>query len=43
MIGGSQASGSAAISKNIMKYSNVVLVNQSVTGVYEKKVDLLTV
>ncbi len=43
LIGGSQASGSAAISKNIMKYSNVVLVNQSVTGVYEKKVDLLTV
>lgn len=43
LIGGSRESGSSAIRKNITRYSSIVLVNQSVTGVYEKKVDILRV
>lgn len=43
LIGGSKSNGSSSINKSIMKYSSVVLVNQSVTGVYEKRVDLQTI
>jgi CRISPR-associated endonuclease Csn1 len=42
-IGGSTSSGNMTIGKNISGYSMFELVNQSVTGIYEKGVDLLTV
>jgi CRISPR-associated endonuclease Csn1 len=42
-IGGSAKSGVSAINKVITGYSDFTLINQSVTGVYEKEVDLLKV
>ncbi|MGN0170680.1 MAG: type II CRISPR RNA-guided endonuclease Cas9 [Lachnospiraceae bacterium] len=42
-IGGSSKSGVTLISKQISKYDQVKLVAQSVTGLYEKEINLLTV
>jgi CRISPR-associated endonuclease Csn1 len=42
-IGQSKDSGVMLISKKISEEDNIYLVNQSVTGIYEKYIDLLTV
>lgn len=42
-IGGAAKSGVMLISKNISKAQECILINQSVTGVYENRIDLLTV
>ena len=42
-IGGSKDAGAGKISKRIDGYESVVLVNQSVTGIYSKEIDLKTV
>ena len=43
LIGGAAKSGVMLISKRITDAKEFVLVNQSVTGVYENRIDLLTV
>lgn len=43
LIGGAAKSGVMLISKKITDAKEFVLVNQSVTGVYENRIDLLTV
>jgi CRISPR-associated endonuclease Csn1 len=42
-IGGSSKTGVTLISKKVSGYSEFKLINYSVTGLYEKEVDLLTV
>lgn len=42
-IGGSSKCGAAKISKNLSGCESVKLINQSVTGLYEEEIDLLTV
>lgn len=41
MINGSANSGKPLMSKKVSNYDNVKLINQSVTGLYEKELDLL--
>lgn len=43
LIGGSAGSGKTQISKNISETEELYLINQSVTGIFENRVDLLTV
>lgn len=43
LINGSKNAGSFKISKIITNFNKVLLVNQSVTGLFEQKIDLLTV
>lgn len=43
MIGGTASAGIMLLSKNISKAHQALLVNQSVTGIYENIIDLLTV
>ena len=43
LIGGSASSGVMLTSKNITDAKEFVLINQSVTGLYEEKIDLLTI
>lgn len=43
LIGGDTGTGVMRISKKITGAQEFVLVNQSVTGVYENRIDLLTV
>lgn len=43
LIGETSAAGTMKISKNISEFEEFKLINQSVTGLYEKQVDLLTV
>ncbi len=40
-IGGSREAGKLSINANIGQYSDVVIINQSITGIYEKTIDLL--
>jgi CRISPR-associated endonuclease Csn1 len=42
-IGGSSKTGVTLISKKISGYRECKLINDSVTGLYEKEVDLLTI
>jgi CRISPR-associated endonuclease Csn1 len=42
-IGGTSNAGTARINKRISNYDEVKLINDSITGLYEKEVDLLTV
>lgn len=42
-IGGSKKTGTAKIGKNIYERKECKLINQSVTGLYENEIDLLTV
>ncbi len=43
LIGASAATGITLISKNITSSSEIYMVNQSVTGLFENRIDLLTV
>lgn len=43
LINGSKSSGVSLISSELTKQSSVVLVNQSVTGLFEKEIDLLKI
>lgn len=43
LIGGAAISGVMLLSKNITDSKEFILINQSVTGLFEQKVDLLTV
>nr|MCR5421918.1 type II CRISPR RNA-guided endonuclease Cas9 [Lachnospiraceae bacterium] len=43
LIGGAKKSGVMLISKNISNSKEIRLIQQSVTGVYEKEIDLLTI
>ena len=43
LIGGSASSGVMLIPKNITDSKEFILINKSVTGLFEQKVDLLTV
>jgi CRISPR-associated endonuclease Csn1 len=43
LIGGISNAGVATINKNVSGYREYKLINDSVTGLYEKEVDLLTV
>ena len=43
LIGGSSKSGVTLINKQISNFESAILVNQSVTGLYQREVDLLTV
>jgi CRISPR-associated endonuclease Csn1 len=42
-IGGSAKTGVALISKKISGYQEFKLINYSITGMYEREVDLLTI
>ena len=42
-IGGKTSSGTIKFSKNISKNDEFKLINQSVTGLYQNEIDLLTV
>lgn len=42
LIGGSKAAGGIKINKMISKYSSAKLIHQSVTGLFEQEIDLLT-
>jgi CRISPR-associated endonuclease Csn1 len=42
-IGGTSNAGTARINKRLSNYDEVKLINDSITGMYEKEVDLLTV
>lgn len=42
-INGGRKKGICSINKEITKYNSVVLIEQSITGLFEKKIDLLTV
>ena len=42
-IGGSKKSGVMLISKNISNSSECKIITQSITGVYEKEIDMLTI
>jgi CRISPR-associated endonuclease Csn1 len=42
-IGGSAKTGVTLISKKVSGYKDFKLINNSITGMYEKEVDLLTV
>ena len=42
-IGGPKNAGKMSISKKLGPKSSVVLINQSVTGIYENKIDLMTI
>ena len=41
LLGGAAHAGMVQLSKNIDKLEELVLVNQSITGLYENEVDLL--
>lgn len=43
LIGGGSDTGKTLISKNISSANEILLINQSVTGLFENKIDLLTV
>lgn len=43
LVGGKEYSGALLFNKNISNFTTFQLINQSVTGVYEKRIDLLTV
>ena len=43
LIGASAASGTTKISKNVCETEEFCIINQSVTGLYENRIDLLTV
>lgn len=43
LIGGSASSGVMLISKNVTDSKEFVLINQSITGLFEQRIDLLTV
>ena len=43
LIGASKSTGITLISKNITEMGELYLINQSVTGLYENRIDLLTV
>ncbi|MBQ2982008.1 MAG: type II CRISPR RNA-guided endonuclease Cas9 [Lachnospiraceae bacterium] len=43
LIGEGSATGKTRISKNISSVNEILLINQSVTGLFENKIDLLTV
>ena len=42
-IGESKATGKMLIPQKIIKFKEIKLINQSVTGLYDKSIDLLTV
>jgi len=42
-IGGSSHAGNIHVSKNVTKKDKLILINQSVTGIFENKVDLLAI
>ena len=42
-LGGAKQSGKMVPNKNISERFSVELINQSITGLYESKIDLLTV
>ena len=42
-LGGASRSGVMVINKNISDRESIILINQSVTGLYESQVDLLKV
>ena len=42
LLGGSKLAGNMAINKNIGGCTSAYLINQSVTGLFEQKVDLLS-
>ena len=43
LIGGAAISGKMLMSKNITDANECILINQSVTGLYENRIDLLRV
>ncbi len=43
LIGESAHTGAMLISKEITKYKSIEMINQSVTGMFEKRIDLLTI
>jgi CRISPR-associated endonuclease Csn1 len=43
MVGGSKNSGKMLISKNISADNNICIITQSITGIYEKTIDLLKI
>lgn len=42
-IGGKAKTGVTKLNKKISNYNSIVLINQSITGLFEKEVDLLTI
>ena len=43
LIGGSKSSGLMLMSKTVSSFDEVLLLTQSVTGLFEKRIDLLTI
>ena len=43
LINGSKIAGNMALSKNITNAKSAFLIHQSITGLFEQKIDLLTV
>ena len=43
LISGPGNAGILSLNRNITKYKKIFLINQSVTGIYEQEIDLLTV
>ena len=43
LIGGPEKAGALYLNSNITKNKKISIVNQSITGIYENEVDLLTV